>query len=209
MALEETGILYLERNAFYFCDGVKIAKLDFLPEVIRDLDIVNEEVLIKSIFDFIDKQKFNVGKFLFVLSESAIFVVGTDERNVNLIPYNNVLSKKYATQSGEVIIATNKDLVDVISEAFQEKGFGRDEVVPSMLFGQLTGRQFDLNLANFMIKNQETATGKSMLDPIPVMPTKTSDMFKVTTGKSTMLPMLLGIFGLMLVGLVLLLIFRK
>lgn len=210
MADTETAVLFLEKNDFYFSDGNKTAKFDFVPEVVRDLDIQNEEVLIKSIYEFIDKQKFNVGKFLFVLAESAIFMAGGDEANVSLIPYNNVLSKKYQTKEGDMIIATNKDLIDAITDAFLQKGFGRDEIVPQMVFGQFGSfREFNTTVASSLIKNQEMATGKSMLEPIPVLQQPVSEVFKVTKGKSTMLPMLLTIMGVMVLGLVLLLIFRK
>lgn len=210
MADVETAVLYLEKNKLSFFDGNKLSKLDFNAELIRDFEIINEDLFTKTIFKFIDDSKFNAGKFLMVLGESAIFVAGSDEKNILYIPYNNVLSKKYQSREGESVIATNKDVVDVLTNCFLEKGFGRDEIVPAMIFGQIDLRSgLTMELAQFMIKNQNMATGKSMLDPIPILSQPVSEVFKVTKGKSTMLPMLLGVMGVMVLILVLLLAFRK
>lgn len=221
MATEENAILFLEKNALYYFDGSKVAKLDFAKEFVADFDIVNEELLIKSIFQFIDSQKLVQSKFITVLSESALFINDFKETDpvkiesqfvsfTNTVPYNQVISKKYSLQDGVRMVATNEDLVTVIDEAFVQKGFIKDVVVPAMVFGRM-GDKVGLTVedANFMLKNQHMADGKSMVDRVVALPQPVSDTFKITKGKSTMLPMLLGVFGLMVVGLVLLLIFRK
>lgn len=206
----ETAVLYLEKQRFYFSDGSKIGKFDFPQDIIKDFEIVNIELFTKMVSEFIDNSKFNAGKFLFVLSESSIFQVGSDEKNIAYMPFNNVLSKEYKLKEGSLIIATNKDMIDLLSDIFIQKGFGRDEIVPASVFGQFsTFREFNLEVANILIKNQEMATGRSMLDPIPVLQQPVSEVFKVTKGKSTMLPMLLGIMGVMVLILILLLVFRK
>lgn len=221
MANEESALLLLEKESFYYYDGGKIYKFDFTKDIVNDLDIVNEELLVKSIFKFIDDQKLRPVKFLFILAESALFVSDYKEKDQtkielefsnfnNLVPYNRVLSKKYQLTDGVRMIATNIDLIEIISEAFTQKGFTRDEVVPAMIFGQVGVKKgLTLEDANYFLKNQNLAEGKGMLDPIPVLQQPVSEVFKVTKGKSTMLPMLLTIMGVMVLGLILLLVFRK
>lgn len=221
MASEESALLQLEKDCFYYFDGEKVCKFDFAKEIVADLDIVNEDLLVKSILKFIDDQKLNPAKFLFILSESSLFISDYKEKdqakieiefnNFNsLIPFGHVLSKKYQIQDGIRMVATNSDLVEIIGSVFAQKGFARNAVVPSMLFGQVgVKRGLTVEDATFILKNQKLADGKGMLDPIPVLQQPVSEVFKVTKGKSTMLPMLLTIMGVMILGLVLLIVLRK
>jgi len=221
MTNEESALLLLEKEKFYYFDGSKIYEFNFQKEFISDLDIIDEDLLIKSIFKFIDDQKLNPAKFLFILSESALFISDYKEKDPlkieaefnnfnNTVPYNRVLSKKYQISDGIRLVATNIDLVEIIGEAFTQRGFTRNEVVPAMIFGQVgIKRGLTQEDAVYILKNQNLAEGKGMLDPIPVLQQPVSEVFKVTKGKSTMLPMLLTIMGVMILGLVLLLVFRK
>jgi len=211
MALEVGSLIYLEKDRLFFYNGEKVFKLDFTPQIVRDLEILNEDGLISLVFQFIDNIKATPSRFLIVLSESVLFFSDTKERDlakieaefqsfIDLVPFDNVLSKKYQVEGVIKMLATNADLINAISDSFGQRGFVNDGVVPAIVFGQYgVKRGLDLDTANYMLRNQRLARGKAM-GKMFSQPERKS-VFKVTTGKSKMLPYLIGGFAIVLVGL--------
>lgn len=218
MAENQTSVLYLEKQLLYFYDGFKISKLDFTSDTVLDFDSLNDEAFVNLIFQFIEVNKPKVSHYIFVLSESTLFVGETMQKDplkmdaefknfTDLVPYNNVVSKNYSVGDSTKIVASNQDLINLIRDAFAQKGYICADVVPAFVFGEIGVRKgFDIEMANYIVKNQRIAFGKSMTAPVMAAPV---NVFKVTKGKSTMLPMLLGIFGVMTLVLVLLLFLRR
>ena len=219
MALEEGSLIYLEKDRLFFYNGEKVFKLDFTPQIVRDLEILNEDGLISLVFQFIDSIKATPSRFLIVLSESVLFSSDTKERDlakieaefqsfIDLVPFDKVLSKKYQTEGGIRMLATNADLINAISDSFQQRGFVNDGVVPATVFGQNgVKRGLDSDTANYMLRSQQLARGKAM-GKMSSQP-KRKSVFKVTTGKSTMLRYLIGGFAIVLVGLLALIFLRR
>jgi len=220
MATNETAVLYLEKDRLFFYDGKKIFKLDFAADTVRDLDIINEDALISLIFQFIDTAKPIPAKFLFVLSESVLFtneIMVKDpaeidvqfENFVALVPFNQVHAKKYQVTGGIRMVAANAELINAISDSFEQKGFQKDGVVPAAVFGQIgVKRGLDVDTADFILQNQEMTKGRSMVEP--ALPVPRENVFKVTTtGKSKSLPYLIAVFALALLAMIALIIFRK
>lgn len=213
MASEVESLIYLEKDRLFFYNGngKKVFKLDFTSQIVRDLEILNEDGLISLIFQFIDSFKVTPSQFLIVLSESVLFASDTKEQDlakvgvefqsfINLVPFDNVLSKKYKTKDVIRMLATNADLINTISDSFEQRGFVSDGVVPAIVFGQFGVRRgLDLDTANYMLRNQQLARGKAMGE-MSHQP-KRENVFKVTKGRSTMLPYLIGGFAIVLIGL--------
>jgi len=211
MASEVGSLIYLEKDRLFFYNGEKVFKLDFTPQIVRDLEILNEDGLISLVFQFIDSIKATPSRFLIVLSESVLFSSDTKERDlakieaefqsfIDLVPFDKVLSKKYQVEGVIKMLATNADLINAISDSFGQRGFVNDGVVPAIVFGQYgVKRGLDLDTANYMLRNQQLARGKAM-GKMFSQPERKS-VFKVTTGKSKMLPYLIGGFAIVLVGL--------
>jgi len=219
MALEVGSLIYLEKDRLFFYNGEKVFKLDFTPQIVRDLEILNEDGLISLVFQFIDSIKATPSRFLIVLSESVLFSSDTKERDlakieaefqsfIDLVPFDKVLSKKYQVEGVIKMLATNADLINAISDSFQQRGFVNDGVVPAIVFGQYgVKRGLDSDTANYMLRNQQLARGKAM-GKMSSQPERKS-VFKVTTGKSKMLPYLIGGFAIVLVGLLTLIFLRR
>ena len=219
MALEVGSLIYLEKDRLFFYNGEKVFKLDFTPQIVRDLEILNEDGLISLVFQFIDSIKATPSRFLIVLSESVLFSSDTKERDlakieaefqsfIDLVPFDKVLSKKYQVEGVIKMLATNADLINAISDSFQQRGFVNDGVVPAMVFGQYgVKRGLDSDTANYMLRSQQLARSKAM-GKMPPQPER-KGVFKVTTGKSTILPYLIGGFAIVLVGLLALIFLWK
>ena len=219
MALEVESLIYLEKDRLFFYNGKNVFKLNFTPQIVRDLEVLNEDGLISLVFQFIDSIKATPSRFLIVLSESVLFVGETKERDLtkieigfqsfmDFVPFDKVLSKKYQIEGGIRMLATNADLINTLSDSFEQRGFVNDGVVPAFVFGQFGVKPgFDSDTANYILRSQQLAKGKTMGE-MSSKPIKKS-VFKVTTGKSKMLPYLIGGFVIALVGLLVLIFLGK
>lgn len=223
MASEVGSLIYLEKNRlFFYNNGKKVFKLDFAPQIVRDLEILNEDGFINLIFQFIDNLKAKPSRFLIVLSESVLFSNDTKEQNfakvevefqsfIDLVPFDNVLSKKYKTKDTIRMLATNGDLINTVSDSFEQKGFVNDGVVPVIVFGEFGARRgLELESAKYMLKNQQHVKNKVMgkISLQPIKP-ESKSVFKLTTGKSKMLPYLVGGFAIVLIGLLFLIFLKR
>lgn len=221
MASEEGNIIYLEKDRLFFYNGEKLYKLDLTPQDVRDIDVLNEDSLITSIFQFIDSSKLTPSGFLFILSESVLFTNETTQTDpaklaaefqtfIDLVPFDFVLAKQYKTEKGIRMVATNAELIDVISDSFAQKGFTKDGVFPAMIYGQYGVRRgLDSDTANYMLRNQNLVKGKSMLEAVATTPGPTENVFKVTAGQNKILPYLISGFVLALLGLLALIFFTR
>lgn len=220
MAETEESVIYLEKDRLFFFDGNKIFKLDFTAQTVRDLDVISEDALVGLVLQFLDSAKPTPSRFIFVLSESVIFANDSTEKDpgvlaaqlqtfADLVPFDQVFSKSYQTTQGVRMIATNAELVNVICEAFEQRDFVRDGIVPATVFGQIGVRRgLDIDTASFILQNQQLARGKSLQEVQAEEPEK--NIFKVTkTGKNTMLPYLIGGAALAFVGLLAIIFLRR
>lgn len=219
MALEVGSLIYLEKDRLFFYNGEKVFKLNFTPQIVRDLEILNEDGLISLVFQFIDSVKATPSQFLIVLSESVLFAGETKERDltkieigfqsfIDFVPFDKVLSKKYQVEGIIRMLATNADLINTLSDSFEQRGFVNNGVVPAFVFGQFGVKPgLDSDTANYILRVQQLARGKTMGETSS-KPIKKS-VFKVTTGKSKTLPYLIGGFVIALVGLLVLIFLGK
>lgn len=220
MATEGSSVLYLDKNKLFFFDGEKVFKLDFPPDVVRDLDIISEEGLVDLLFQFVEKGKINPSRFVFVIADSATFTMETFEHDpskleaeyqnfMGLVPFDTPLAKKYQGKNSIEMLATNGELVHTICEALESKGFAKDVVVPAIIFGDLgVKRSFDATAGKFILDNLALTKGKSLLEAT-ILPAQESKIKITTTGKSTLLPYLIGGFALALIGLLLAIFLRR
>lgn len=222
MAQESSSVLYLDKDRLFFFDGEKVFKLDFPPEVVRDLDVVNEENLVTLIFQFIEKAKLNPSRFILVISDAAIFAMESFEKDpgkleaefqnfIDLVPFDSPLARKYGGKDRTEMMATNGDLVHTICEALESRGFARDIVVPAVVFGDLgIKRSFDATAGKRIIDNISMAKGKGLLEPtILPTPENSTPVVTSTPTNSKLLPFLIGGFVLALIALVVVVLIRR
>lgn len=220
MAQEGTSVLYLDKNRLFFFDGEKVFKLDFPPEIVKDLDIINEEGLVNLLFQFIEKGKISPSRFILVIADNAMFAMETYQSDpakveaeyqnfIGLVPFDSPLAKKYRGKNSIEMMATNGELVHAICEALESKGFAKDAVVPSLVFGDLgVKRSFDATAGKFILNNLALTKGKSLLEPT-ILPNPESTFKIATNGQSKLLPYLAGFFALALIILLLVVFLRR
>ncbi|MBI2613770.1 MAG: hypothetical protein HYW62_03280 [Candidatus Levybacteria bacterium] len=159
-------ILFLDRNGFsIFQDTLSnVARFNFTPDIVANLDVVNKEQFGRLIATFIQINKIVPSSLSLVLSDNIIYekdMVDIVEKQtppvqtVSLeapgnidkehkeeiqafledVPFEEVLAKVIKTDKLNRIAAVNKDLVMTIADVFVNKGSTIEAVIPSFMYG--------------------------------------------------------------------------
>lgn len=157
MAKYQIGIIYITRTGFQiFTPGLQsVLHFKFLPEFIRDLDIVDSNLLNNLVKTFIKDNKIPASSFLIIISDSASIIKDflaipqidsqttqstqlQDQANEFLehIPFEKVSSKSFPIDNGIRAYGTNKELYESIKDMFIQEKFEVISVLPSIIIGQ-------------------------------------------------------------------------
>jgi hypothetical protein len=156
----KTSVIYLMKDKFQFYSGYdgKIFEFRFVPEIVRDLDIINGGLLENLVKVFVSNNKIPPSGIVFVLAENAYFSkdftasaqqkTGSNSAEVTKeflrkdadefiehVPFDNVVSKTLPIKDGIKVCATNKDFYESIAIAFEHLGFTVESVVPGVVLG--------------------------------------------------------------------------
>ena len=147
-------ILFLDRSGFsVFQDTMAdIAKFNFTPDIVANLDVVNKEQFSTLITTFIQINKIVPSSLALVLSDNIIYekdiqaLNSETQENIDKehkeeiqefledIPFEEVLAKVIKIGVPR-IVAVNKDLVMTIADVFVNKGSVLEAIIPSFMYG--------------------------------------------------------------------------
>ena len=148
-------ILFLDRSGFsVFQDTMAdIAKFNFTPDIVANLDVVNKEQFSTLITTFIQINKIVPSSLALVLSDNIIYekdiqaLNSETQENIDKehkeeiqefledIPFEEVLAKVIKIGVPR-IVAVNKDLVMTIADVFVNKGSVLEAIIPSFMYGE-------------------------------------------------------------------------
>jgi hypothetical protein len=163
------GVIYLLKDRFQLFSPYlrQMVEFRFVPEIVRDSDIINRELLENLIKVFVTNGKIQPSNLYIVLADNAYFVkdfvipappppqkgvpppppISMETIHVlsmdfiEHVPYENVVSKTFPLKNGLKVCAVNKDFFDAIKVAFEKLGFTIDGVFPGVVLGNnLTAR---------------------------------------------------------------------
>ena len=142
---QQAGVLYLERDKFYFYgSGVQtILKSIFPQEAVKDTEVLNKDFLVKNTQSFIEFNKIRPSRVVFVLSDEIIFQKifpeGSKDKSqeeifLQSVPYEHTSLVRVKKSDKTVVMATNTDLFLQIKRAFEKKDFTVSEILPVSVF---------------------------------------------------------------------------
>jgi hypothetical protein len=233
-------ILFIDRFGFsiYQDTLTNIPKFSFTPDLVTNLDVVNKEQLTSLIATFIQINKMIGSCLAVILSDNVIYArdlkssvqksapaqslktdLNEDKERKNEvqnfledIPFEDVLAKVIKVGSLSRVVATNKDLVMVIVNAFVSKGSTVEAIIPSFMYGQsanftggLTPDNIRVVLGNAEImKSGNLLTGQEQIETCRNVESE----FKTPQSREVKKPnrlrqyALIGILGVLLIVLV-------
>jgi hypothetical protein len=210
-------ILFINRNTFQLFGGnlTGIVTAEVPDSIFRDGDVINSDgayTLIKQLvkqYVLTGTQLFIVLSDLMYYEKTFITVQSTQLENdvlnfFNVVPYESLLTKVYDIEKGKRAVAMNKVFYEAIRQGFALQGIPIKSVIPACVLGTVGSKHaLDSVLASEILKNIDGLTKQSLLDAqeTNVVSTQPEDVSSPTKKKSQ-LPLLLGVFGVLLVILV-------
>lgn len=176
------GVIYLlkDRLQLYSPYLSQIVEFRFAPEMVRDSDVINGDLIETQIKAFVLNGKIVPSSLYILLADNAYFVkdyvlptppavqkgappspppMSMETLQVmsldfvEHVPYENVVSKTVPLKNGLKVIAVNKDFFDTIGGAFEKLGFKVEGVFPGLVLGNnlTTKPAMDPNIVNAVI----------------------------------------------------------
>ncbi|OGH17863.1 MAG: hypothetical protein A3C22_03305 [Candidatus Levybacteria bacterium RIFCSPHIGHO2_02_FULL_37_10] len=169
-------ILFIDRKGFsLFQDTLSsFPRFNFTPDIIRNLDVINEGQLTVFIAAFIQINKIIPSSLGIILSDTVTYTKNLDntfesqENTQNFlenIPFEEVIAKVVRTDQQVRAVAVNKNLVMAIANAFIGKGCVLEAIIPSFLYGPVANFASGLTQGNIQVilENSEIARMGNLL----------------------------------------------
>jgi hypothetical protein len=151
---KKNGILFIARQQFFlYVDGMQsVVTFPFTPDIVSDLDVINEELLEQRIAALTQQHQIPSANFIVILANTTLFskqVTATDisqkkvdeEKFLNTIPFEAQAVRNIIMGPNTYTVVANQQLFGPISYAFKAVGSEFTLVLPEFLFGK------ELNLA--------------------------------------------------------------
>lgn len=192
MAKYQLGIIYILRDGFQlFAPGLtSILEFRFVPEIVRDLDVVNKELLYNLLRIFISNNNIPKTSLIIVIADSASIIKDFTNPNQLLqqdpqltelrkqadefldhIPFEDASSKAIPLANGIRAYGTNKELYESIKEAFLREEFEVLMVLPAIAIGPevSTKASLDADAINTILKKEPLLKEFNLLkQPLPL-----------------------------------------
>ncbi|OGF99721.1 hypothetical protein A2Y99_01995 [Candidatus Gottesmanbacteria bacterium RBG_13_37_7] len=162
------SVLYLDRQRLDFFGGNitdKIVHLDFPPNTLKDLEVVNIDELNILIKAFIDFYKILPSRVIIIISKNAYFEKEIQKKEnadlaletklyLNSVPFENIISSSIAFENGFKIIAFNRNLLYSLKTALEKYGFIVEVALPDIVFGKdiMQKNGLDMEIGRLMLQ---------------------------------------------------------
>jgi len=217
--------LFIHRNTFQFFGGAisGVFTVEVPSTVLRDIDVVNKDALYILIKQWVTEHALSDGHIVIVLSDADYFekIISAKEsvqmesdvlKFFDSIPFESSLTKVYPHEQGKRAIAVNNVLCETLSAGFALQGVNVKGIVPAFVLGEQKAKHsMDAEMAQYIMKNMDMYLKQNMMNHHDV---HTHDVQYAKTESTTVppkqkskLPMLLGVFGV-LIAIMLFLLLR-
>jgi hypothetical protein len=140
------GIIYVDVSGMliYATQMDAVAQFAFSPDVFLDLEFINKEAFISQVGALFQAQNIQPCKILIVLSQNLLFekefkspMTAEQEKDMQLfldnVPFEHASSIIFENDESK-IIATNKDIYQVIAKAFEMQHCIVEYIIPAFIF---------------------------------------------------------------------------
>lgn len=205
-------IIFIDRNNISIYAGDQIMRLEIPSQVLMDLDIIDKGGFDSAVDTFIKSKKISASHVWIILSEAICFSRDFEEKDqgklendiknfTDAVPFDLVISKRYKSQTGVRVIASNLGFIETVREIFEREGFSVEGVVPGIIFPVVgSKRQLDAEFAKAVLTNIPLAVQANMM-PKPITEKVGSEPLENNgkNHKKGTLPYLIGVFVVLIV----------
>ena len=130
------SVIYLDRDTLFFYGGNvhTVLSLPFAPNAIKDMEVIDEGAIEKQIDTFIQTNKIEQTESFIIFSHRSCFskIIPANSTPENLekekkqflefVPFDHIAHKILKTSKGNLIVAANKELANIVKHIFQKHG---------------------------------------------------------------------------------------
>jgi hypothetical protein len=209
-------VILLSKNSMQLV-GLGDEKIQTLPipgTVISNMEVVNKDALYTLITNWLNNRPHTGAEIIWILAPDICFehvITSTEQALIDSetlqfldsVPFEEVLSRVYKPLEWRLIIAVNKDLIMSAIQGFILHAYPTKAVVPGRVLqaeGVLTQE-----IAQNAVKHAAELGRESLVSaPSPVItaPVQPTNASAQESKPKSQLPLLLGVFGVLLVILV-------
>jgi hypothetical protein len=207
---KQIGIFYIENSKAFFYTNTfpSILQIDFPSNTFHDLEIINRKNFDEIIGSFIESNAIHDFAIAIILSPNATFERNFDQENdatddavgsfLEVIPFEDVISRIYTINKTKKIIAANKQLCEIVQATFEVHQCSVITVAPyAMLQEVMPELKENIDLSSIAGK-METVKQYSLFTIGEIQKVKLTSTTKQTKA-NTRLFLLLGVLGLLFV----------
>lgn len=212
-------VILIKPNALdWVTSGMDTPQSIQLPlTVIANLEVLNRDSLYTVISDWAKARTYTTTEVVWLLSQNTYFeqIFPDSEKEkwdsstvqfLDTVPFEEVISKVYTPVEGRQVVATNKDFVMALIQGFAMHGYNTRAVVPA----KFATSETELSGSVFRsVTNHVADLARDSLVTVERSSAPVSNVATKTEKKKSSLPLLLAIFGALLIVLVAVLFLRK
>lgn len=147
-------IIFIYKDKLFFCNPGKNESLEFplSNDTVRDLEIIDQEKLEKSLKEFIGKSQTGVGETLIILNKNTYFRTTIENPNLSpednknridqfsdLVPFEDIFVKQFTFNKKLEIIAINREFYEPILSVLQKLDFQITMILPDLVVQDFIG----------------------------------------------------------------------
>lgn len=144
------GLMLLGKNGLtlYSDSAKRIFQLNFKPEIVKDIEIINLEQFNQYAKSFVSANKIAPSPLIMIVSHNMFFEkdfppltkeqqAAENQKFLDNIPFEEVASTAFGNEKSFKILATNGFFIEEVRNSFQTLGFTINIALPSTLFGNI------------------------------------------------------------------------
>lgn len=211
-------VIFIDRLGIQIYGGSlpTIVSVQIPSSVVFDMEIISKDSLYSLIKQWVKQFSLTGSQIVFVFSETVymekIFSVAEQPqieteilKFFDMVPYETIWSKVYPDKNGKRAIAISKGFYDGIHQGFLLQGLPTKSIIPAFALGQYEKKKaLDVELFSYIIENVDQLSKYSILDAQEsnlTPPSNSSFSQQNSTKKKSSLPLLLSVFGFLLLAL--------
>ena len=214
-------VVFIDRNRlqFYSSRLSDILTLEIPATFSKDLDIVNKDGFYTLVNQWVKQNSLSGAQLFFILSPMTYFeriITAAEESRqetdilsfYNSVPFEELATRVVTIDGKKHAVAVNREFIESIRHAFMLQGYHVIAVVPAVLLGILAAKRWlDKEMGAYVVKHIDTLTAQNIVDSEEQ--NVAAPASRVPTEKNNpRLMIMVGIFGVLLLTLIVFLFVR-
>ncbi len=185
-----------------------VTSLPLPTTIINNMEVINKDALYQLVTDWLKQRTYINTEIVWLLGSQLCFehvITSTDPDKIDseivqfidTVPFEEVLSKTYASGSVRQLTAVNKLLITSFIQAFSLHGYTTRAVVPVRLVSQTDN--LTLDIAKLTYKKENELEKNTLFLVTPTQPVVSTTKPATTEKPKSQLPLLLAVFVILIV----------